>query len=56
MKAKIIWIAVHPQDSTCTDVQLEEPHENGVFLQPYIGGVHEEYILYKRYACIEIED
>lgn len=56
MKAKMIWIAQHPQESTCRDIQLEDPYEHSVHLDPYVDGVVGQYVPYKKYVCIEIED
>lgn len=56
MKAKMIWIAEHPQDSTCVDVEVEDPRGCGVHLDPYVDDLAEEYVPYKKYVCIEIED
>jgi len=58
MKAKRIWIATHPENSSIQEIKTREPDTDGEYLfydygQPNPEGVDCEYV---EYICIPIED
>ena len=55
MKAKEIWIAVHPDDPTAFEVYLEEPNGMGTCVYSHETKT-EKWVEWVRYAAIPMED
>jgi hypothetical protein len=56
MKAKKMWLAQHPTQSDNIEVRFTEPPEECIFLDSYLHTEEPEYVKYKEYIIIEIEE
>ncbi len=58
MKAKRIWIATHPKNSSIQEIRTSEPNEYGEYLCYDYGQPDPEHVEceYVEYICIPIED
>lgn len=55
MKAKMIWIAVHPDEPDNVEVSFIKPEYSQALIHPDMNFNTEEYCEYKQYVCIEVE-
>lgn len=56
MKAKKMWLAQHPTQSDNIEVSFTEPPEKFIFIDSYLHTEESEYVTYKEYLIIEIEE
>lgn len=56
MKAKRIWIAQHPQESDNCEISFYKPAEDSIMVYANLSSNKDEYVEYKEYLFIEIEE
>lgn len=55
MKARKIWIAVHPVYPDCYEVSLTEPRGVGEYLDPSREGNAPRWVEWQEHVCIPID-